>query len=585
MNSRLGRYTLLEQLGNSASGKVFRAYDPIRDQEVAIRTLDADLPDKQKEEFKRRFFAEARTATRLLHPNIVAMLDAGEDGGTSYVVSEFIVGQSLASILRGSTLPFSRTLSLVTQLATGLAYAHADGIVHRGIKPSCLLLGKDGSIRIADFGVIAIAESSISRIGQILNAPNYIAPEQIQGRSVDARTDLYGLGAVFYEMITGQAAFACTDTKVHKVLQAIVGSNPVKPSVLKPGLPEGVDEIIDRLMAKDPAARFQSAEQLLQALHRLTAMKMTGEPEAAITAPATPCTTPTSDAAWRVFEESLNADIDAFKDRLDEHLATPDKTLTTNSRMGHSLAFPTLNHTDPLASADVSTAPSLDSVLDSLKSTAQQLREQEREIAARLPMGKDEPGRDTDRRLAELFEFLDDLTRQLNVLKPLINRPFRLPAIGTINEPSWQRGAANFRLRDGRLDSPIELVSLNYTLTGPGSFDLSRDTSTAAALRNNLFALDIAFTEEPAANGVQGFRIPETIKASASFRSNARSGMIELQLTNVEKLGLARYVLTPNALSQPFFEEFGRLVLAQPNRIDAYLTAMNSGRQTDTFTF
>lgn len=582
MNSRLGRYTLLEQLGNSASGKVFRAYDPIRDQEVAIRTLDADLPDKQKEEFKRRFFAEARTATRLLHPNIVAMLDAGEDGGTSYVVSEFIVGQSLASILRGSTLPFSRTLSLVTQLAAGLAYAHADGIVHRGIKPSCLLLGKDGSIRIADFGVIAIAESSISRIGQILNAPNYIAPEQIQGRSVDARTDLYGLGAVFYEMITGQAAFACTDAKVHKVLQAIVGSNPVKPSVLKPGLPDGVDEIIDRLMAKDPAARFQSAEQLLQALHRLTTMNMSGEPEAAITAPST---TPTSDAAWRVFEESLNADIDAFKERLDEQLATPDKTPTTNSRLGHSLAFPTLNHADPVASGDGPATPSLDSVLDSLKSTAQQLREQEREIAARLPMGKDEPGRDTDRRLAELFEFLDELTRQLNVLKPQINRPFRLPAIGTINEPSWQRGAANFRLRDGRLDSPIELVSLNYTLTGPGSFELTRDASTAAALRNNLFALDIAFTEEPATNGMLGFRIPETIKASASFRSNTRSGMIELQLTNVEKLGLVRYVLTPNALSQPFFEEFGRLVLAQANRIDAYLTAMNSARQTDTFSF
>jgi len=208
--NRLGRYEVLGELGKGAMGVVFRGRDPLIERPVAIKTFACGgLPADEVDAFERRFLREARLAGGLSHPNIVTIHDVGRSGDLAYIAMEFLEGRSLRQVLdSGVVLPVARAAEIAAQVADGLAFAHANGVVHRDIKPANLMVLDNDTVKIADFGVAMLPAGSSTLAGAVFGSPKYMSPEQVAGKAVDGRSDIFSLGAVLYEMLSGRPPFA-----------------------------------------------------------------------------------------------------------------------------------------------------------------------------------------------------------------------------------------------------------------------------------------------------------------------------------------------------------------------------------------
>jgi serine/threonine-protein kinase len=258
----IGRYQILEQIGSGAMGSVYKARDPIMDRDVAIKTiLTHVLEGPQAAEFRDRFFREARAAGRLAHPGIVTVYDVSENEGTPFLVMEYVAGRTLQSILEsGERMALERACDLSVQLAEALGYAHQNGVIHRDIKPANILITPDGRVKIADFGVARLADAQVTSTAYLLGTPAFMAPEQFTGAPIDGRVDLFAAGVVIYWIMTGDKPF--TGDSMLSVQYKVVHTDPVPPRKLNPALPKDFETIILRSLAKDPAERYQSGEQL-----------------------------------------------------------------------------------------------------------------------------------------------------------------------------------------------------------------------------------------------------------------------------------------------------------------------------------
>jgi serine/threonine-protein kinase len=270
---QLGRYRIEARIGEGAMADVYRAHDPDIGRVVAIKALKPDY--RRDPELGARFLREARAAGALNHPNIATIYDVGEADGVPYIAMELIEGRPLDTVLQAQgRMPFERVLALGAQLSDALGYAHAQGIVHRDVKPSNILLSSDGkTAKLLDFGVARIGESegqlARTQAGQMIGTPRYMSPEQALGLPVDPRSDLFSLGAVLYEMITGKIAFDATGLATLALQIAQEKVVPIERSAAD--CPPGLRQIIDKLLAKKPDQRFADGAQLLQALRRETA--------------------------------------------------------------------------------------------------------------------------------------------------------------------------------------------------------------------------------------------------------------------------------------------------------------------------
>jgi serine/threonine-protein kinase len=266
---QIGRYEVLSIIGRGAMGVVYKARDPLIGRVVALKRVSVGdlLPEDQQREFRERFFREARAAGNLKHPNIVTVHDVGEDQGVPYMAMEYLEGGSLASLmkLRGA-LPLPECLSVVTQVASALAFAHRQGIVHRDIKPDNILLDKDGRAVVTDFGAARLQDSELTRTGEVLGTPYYMSPEQVLGEPLDGRSDLFSLGVIFYLMATGRRPFK-GDT-VSTICYHIVHSPP-EPISSELRVPQNVLPVLERLLAKRREQRFGSGEELIAVLGAL----------------------------------------------------------------------------------------------------------------------------------------------------------------------------------------------------------------------------------------------------------------------------------------------------------------------------
>jgi serine/threonine protein kinase len=271
----VGRYRLVELIGEGAMAKVYRAHDPSIDREIAIKILKAELC--RNDEIKTRFLREARTAGALSHPGIVTIHDVGEAQGHPYIAMELLEGEPLSDrIIRLGKIPVGTALELGKQIAAALHYAHSIGVVHRDIKPSNVMLCEAGQVaKILDFGIAHISEAdrmraelaSIStQLGQVLGTPRYMSPEQALGAEIDHRSDLFSLGAVIYEMIVGKPAF--DGSSFATIAIQVVRDKPVPLRSSSQNCPPSVQPIIERLLAKDPADRFKSGAEVADALER-----------------------------------------------------------------------------------------------------------------------------------------------------------------------------------------------------------------------------------------------------------------------------------------------------------------------------
>jgi serine/threonine-protein kinase len=243
-------------------GVVYSAHDPLIERTVAIKTVGcAGLSREEAEAFEQRFYREAKSAGRLNHPNIVTIHDVGRSDDLAYIAMEFLAGQSLRDILdSGVVLPPDRIADIAAQIADGLAFAHANDVVHRDIKPANIMVLDNDTVKIADFGVALLPSGSHTVAGTAFGSPKYMSPEQVTGQKADGRSDIFSLGAVLYEMLTGRPPFAGDD--LNAILYQVLNSAPPLPSSHNPRLPPGFDIIVGRAMAKDPERRYQSAAEM-----------------------------------------------------------------------------------------------------------------------------------------------------------------------------------------------------------------------------------------------------------------------------------------------------------------------------------
>jgi serine/threonine protein kinase len=267
---KLGRYRIEEILGQGAMAIVYKAVDPRIDRTVAIKALNihSGLSEEQAKQFRERFIHEAKLAGKLMHTNIVTVYDAEEEGEQSYIAMEYVNGKTLEEIIQKSIeYTPAQKLNIIIQICEGLNYAHKNGIVHRDIKPGNIIVTKDGHPKITDFGIAKAVASSTTVLGTILGTPGYMSPEQITGKAVDHRTDIFSLGTVFYEFLTGEKPFP--GKTMTEILYRVVNENPVPPAIVNPGLQNGMNEVIMKALSKNPDDRFQNIGELEEVLKQI----------------------------------------------------------------------------------------------------------------------------------------------------------------------------------------------------------------------------------------------------------------------------------------------------------------------------
>jgi serine/threonine-protein kinase len=261
---RIGRYKILGELGRGAMGVVYKAEDPNLDRVVALKTIVIEADAEGRKEYERRFFLEAKAAGKLNHPNIVTVYDFGEEEGVAYLAMELVEGNDLRMRLKesaGQGLPAMDAVDVAQQVAEGLGYAHERGIVHRDIKPGNIMLQPRGQAKIMDFGLarMRVADHKTST-GMVLGTPKYMSPEQVAGQPVDQRSDVFSLGIVLHEMLTGTRLFAGEDAP--QIMHNVVHVEHEPPTRIKPELPAMLDFVVARALKKDPALRYQDAFEL-----------------------------------------------------------------------------------------------------------------------------------------------------------------------------------------------------------------------------------------------------------------------------------------------------------------------------------
>src|SRR5512147_1989518 len=261
MITQLGRYNIIGELGQGAMGTVYKAVDPLIDRVVAIKTITLSLALDEKDEYEARFYQEAKAAGRLSHPNIVTIYDVGKSGDVAYIAMEFLQGRELRDILNDNQrLPVDQVIDIVAQVAVGLAYAHEHDIVHRDVKPSNIMVVRDGHVKITDFGIARMASASVrTQTGMVLGSPKYMSPEQVMGKLADRRSDIFSLGVMLYEMLTGQAPF--NGENVNAIMYQTLNTVPPPPSTLRPGVPDMLNFIVAKALAKDLDDRYQNAKE------------------------------------------------------------------------------------------------------------------------------------------------------------------------------------------------------------------------------------------------------------------------------------------------------------------------------------
>ena len=266
----LGRYEVEKELGKGAMGVVYQGKDPKIGRVVAIKTmaLSQEFEADELKDVKERFFREAETAGRLTHPNIVTIYDAGEEHDLAYIAMEFLKGRDLTLYNKpDKLLPLDRTISIIARVADALAYAHKNNVVHRDIKPANIMYEPESdSVKVTDFGIARITDSSKTKTGMVLGTPSYMSPEQLAGKKIEGRSDLFSLGVTLYQLTCGKLPF--TGESMAQLMFKIANEEAADVRTHNAALPESLWTVVNKALAKDPDQRYQDGEQMAKALRQ-----------------------------------------------------------------------------------------------------------------------------------------------------------------------------------------------------------------------------------------------------------------------------------------------------------------------------
>jgi serine/threonine-protein kinase len=259
----IGRFQVRGEIGRGSNGVVYNAHDPVLGREVAIKAVPLSASPQQREQVEAGFLNEARAAGRLSHPNIVTIFDAGKSGGLAYIAMERLHGRDLHDVLAdGQPMPLRQVASLIARVADAIHYAHKRGLIHRDIKPSNIFLLRDGKPKVLDFGVALtlVGDGERAQKRQLIGTPNYMSPEQALGRTIDARSDIFSLGTILYELIAGRRAF--DGATIEDTLGQVIACAPAPLEQLRPDTPAALLAVVRRALAKDLDQRYQSAGEM-----------------------------------------------------------------------------------------------------------------------------------------------------------------------------------------------------------------------------------------------------------------------------------------------------------------------------------
>jgi serine/threonine protein kinase len=261
-----GRYQIVKELGRGSMGVVYQGFDPVIGRTVAIKTMLIEgLSAAEFQEYKARFQREAQAAGILAHPNIVTVYDFGEDSGVLFLAMEYLDGKSLQELVeKQNILPVETIVPIFEQVCSALDHAHRSNIVHRDIKPANIMILNSGLVKVTDFGIAKIMSMGMTQAGQILGTPNYMSPEQVKGRKVDGRSDIFALGVILYELVTGEKPFG--GQNITTVIYKIINENPIPPRELDSTIHPGLSFVISKALAKNPDERFQTCRELAEGL-------------------------------------------------------------------------------------------------------------------------------------------------------------------------------------------------------------------------------------------------------------------------------------------------------------------------------
>ena len=282
--TKAGRYEISGELGRGAMGVVYHATDPVIGRAVAVKTLllSEEGTGLTRAELLAKFQTEARAAGLLTHPNIVVIFDAGEEDGLFFITMELVEGKSLQNLLdAGQMFPLPRVLRIMEQTCSALQFAHDRNIVHRDIKPGNLMLTPDDTVKVTDFGTAKILQfGTVQQTAHVVGTPSYMSPEQIKGKVVDGRSDIFSLGVVLYEMVTGEKPFP--GQNITTVIYKIVNEEPTAPRDIDSSIHPGLNDIIMKSLAKEPAARYQSCRELFEDLRNYRSLPSAFNPNATL---------------------------------------------------------------------------------------------------------------------------------------------------------------------------------------------------------------------------------------------------------------------------------------------------------------
>ena len=528
----LGRYVLQEEIGRGSMGTVFKASDPMIERTVAIKTINALQIQDGSVEPRRRFLREAKAAGRLSHPCIVTIYDVGEFEDIAYIVMELLEGRALKDLLdRGDRIALPTAVQIVLQTADALGFAHRQGVVHRDIKPGNLMLTKQGLVKITDFGIARIDQMSRTRTGVVIGSPRYMSPEQVSGKKADGRSDVFSLGIVLYELLTGVAPFdAARPEDFLTLMQNIVSKRPEPASRLNPAVPAALDAVIERALRKNPDERYATADLLAKDLRDVLLGELkSNESKSDI-------------AALAATDDLVMPEFDLFA-----------ATEPTNGQKRAPAAA------KPAAAAAKGGGAGL---LERLKSEAEALENEGStdEFSAQTLM----LALDIERKMRAGFAFCEELVRYLGIVKPEIAHEYALDGVGTFAPPKLADAFVDSKLRraDGR--PWMDMITLTVVSVSPTTLRCERKAGDAQPLIDRLTAANLRYTTEDA-NGGATLEIAGEITIYARVMADRERGRLAFLCKNVGQFGAQNIVLDGKTVQDNVFEEFANYLLGQPS--------------------
>jgi Protein kinase domain len=538
----IGRYVLDEELGRGSMGTVFRASDPLIERSVAIKTVDLGKLDDGTLQPRLRFLREAKAAGRLSHPGIVTVHDVGELEDVAFIVMELVEGRSVKDVLdRGDGIPLPVALDIVRQAAEALDFAHRHGVVHRDVKPGNLMLTRQGMVKITDFGIARVDQTARTRTGILVGSPGYMSPEQLMGKAVDGRSDVFSLGAVLYELATGRGPFDAEHREDVLALMNNITNRPHEPaSRLNPKVPGSLDAIVDRALAKKPADRYESAGKMAAELRAL--------------------------ADWEV--RPVAGEPDIAKLAANPDLVMPEFDLFA----APAAAAPTATATVPVRKPGrpkPASAQAADGLLARLRQEAEQIEVtggQDDTVTASLMRRFD-----VERRMRTGLDFYQQLVRYLGIVKPEISHLYWLDGVGGFVGLKVADAFVDSRMRRDQGRPWLETVMLTVVAIAPTTLQVECAPGETQVMMNRLATANLRYQtgDRPDAGAAAALNIAGEVTMHVRIMADRDRGRIAFLCRNVAQFGPSNFVVDAGAVPDTLFEEFANYLLGQPSKFPA----------------